>query len=367
MKIEVEGQVRITDRVEKLVKEALKLRKYRGYKDPEFDIFVSRYLGRAVVGTNKKLNLSALDLIAISVPRDKQESIEPELKAFQELLVWSQRLGLNFRILSSLLDLGSKERRSKLKQSQMNLPDEEVDKIIGKLDELEKSLSKVDSLIEKYFPEKLNPSLALVLVEQLENLGFESSHTPAKRILQLRIKSSELLTQLLQAKGNEIKSVSETKAKVDRELLGLFIEVEPEKEIRSKLIAWLFAENSWEKLRDEKYLWTLLARMSDVATRYCNTTWAFIPGQINLFELVVNSKWPGYLDKRGVMENSSAAAKKLVTYPVHEISRSVLFDPFKVDWGLVNEILTEFRDYQAKMYQNSLKSYSKTLQEILNK
>jgi DNA-binding transcriptional MerR regulator len=367
MKVEIEGKLKIESKVKKLIDSVLKLRKDKGYRDTEFDVFVSRYLGKPVVGTNKRLNLSALDLIATSIPKEKQKSVEGELQAFQELLVWSQKLGLNFRVLSGLLELGSEQRSSKLKESQSKIPKEQLDEILKKLDELEKNLSKIDKLIEGYFPDKLNPTLTLLLVEQLENLRFENSHIPAKRMVQLRLKSAELLSQLVQSKGEQAVAISQEKGKIDQELLELFANVEPEKEIRSKVIAWLFAEDSWEKLKDEKYLWTLLARMAGIATRYCNTTWAFIPGQLNLFDLIVNSKWPKYLGQQEKMNHSSLAAKKLLSYPIPEISNSIIFDPFKVDWGLVDEILSEFKDHQLKMYQNSLKAYSNTLQNLLKK
>lgn len=365
MKVELEGKLKIKPKVEKLVNDVLKMRKEKGYKDPDFDVFVGRYIGKPVIGTNKRLNLSALDLVAVSIPQKEQESVNVELQAFQELLVWSNRLGLNFRLLTGLLDLGSNERVSRLKQSQANMPKDQLDVLTKKLDELEKSLSKVDSLIEKYFPDKLNPVLTLLLVEQLENLRFEEAHIPAKRVIQLRIKSAELLAQLTQSKGEQVRVISQAKSKVDHELLDLFAEVEPEKEISSKLIAWFFAENSWDKLKDEKYLWTLLARISDVATTHCNKTWAFMPGQTNILDLIVNTKWPKYLDQEEKMRHSSAAAKKFVTYSVPELSSQIIFDPFKVDWGLVKEIVSEFQDYQLKMYQNSLKTYTQTIQNLL--
>ncbi len=367
MKVEVEGKLNIKLKAEKLVNEAIKLRKEKGYSDPDFDVFVSRYLGRPALGTNKRLNLSALDLVAASLPQKEAAAINTELQAFQELLFWSDRLGLNFKLLTGLLDLGTEARTARLAQSQANLPKEQAAQLTKKLDELEKTLSKVDGLIDKHFPEHLNPALTLILVEQLENLRFEDTHIPAKRMIQLRLKSAELIGQLAQSKGDAVKAVSESKSKIDRELLDVFADVEPQKEIGSKIVAWLFAENAWDKLKDEKYLWTLLSRITDVATTHCNRTWAFMPGSLNLLDLIINTRWPAYLSEPEKMQNSSSAAKKFATYSVPELSGQILFDPFKVDWKLVEDLLAEYQRYQLRMYQNSLKTYALTVQSLIKR
>lgn len=367
MKVEVEGKLSIKPQVEKLVSDVIKIHRAKGYKTPEFDVFVSRYIGKPVVGTNKRINISALDLVAMSIPEKEQASVNAELQAFQEILFWSDRLGLNFRMLTGLLDMGNTARQAKLKESSAQLPKDQADVLSKKLDELERTLSKVDGLINKYFPKELTPTLTLLLVEQLENLSFEESHIPAKRMIQLRIKSAELLAQLAQAKGDQARQISESKSKIDRELLDLFSEVEPQKEMGSKITAWLFAENAWSKLKDEKYLWTLLSRITDVATSHCNKAWAFMPGSMNLLDLIINIRWPSHLSNPEAMKHTSAAVKKFVTYSVPELSNQTVFDPFKVDWKLASDILNEYHAYQLKMYHNSMKTYAQTVQNLLKK
>lgn len=366
MNIQVEGKLAIENKVNVLLGELRSKRKANGFVDPDFDVLVMRYLGMPASVVAGKLVISALDLIALSLSHEEGEKISEELKAFQELVEWSQRLNMDLPMLSGLLSIGHEKRKKQI-QSQENIPAEQAKQLLDKFTELEGRLSVVDKMIAEKFPSKLNQPLALVLSEVLEQLNFDAQSREMKQLNELRRKSMELFAQLAKATPADKASFSRQKADIDAQILKLFVEFEPKREIRAKLISWIFAEDSWSKLSDEKYLWTLLGRMVEVSSRQCNMVWALSPGQTNLIDLVVNMKWPDYLNQAEVMQNTVNAVRRIVSFPIPQLSAQFVFDPFKVNWDLVEEIALEFEKYKVQMYRNCMQAYSDTIKEMIAK
>ena len=365
MKIEMDRGLLIETKTRSLINEILEKRKEKGFKDSDFDIAVTRYLGKPAVAVGNKLLISALDIIALSVPKAEQASFANDLKAFQELVAWSDRLGMDLGSMAGLLSLSSTEREKQIRASLKNVPEEQLSALLQKLKELETHLSSVDKLINKSFPSQSNSKILLFVVEAIEQISFTQRTPSYKRYRELQVKSAELLGKLVKATGAQAQEISTEKGKVDREILNLFVELEPKMTISSKLMAWLFAEDSWEKIKEEKYLWALLARMSEVAARQCSTTWTYTPGRTNILDLVANTHWPKYLSNRTPMEHSFNACKKLASYYMPDLSAQFLFDPFKVDWKLVTEIMDETEKTKVRMFENCMKTYSTTIQSVI--
>lgn len=367
MKVTAEGALTVQAAAKKLVEGVLAERRARGFKDHDFDVVVTRYLGAPAASVGNRLGISALDMVAASLPKEDRPKIAEELNEFQELVRWSTILGVEFNVLSSLLSLSSSEREKQISNSlQGKVQPDELGKLLDKLKELEKSLVKVDRMINKYFPDRPNQAIHMMLNEEIEHLIFDATDPKARQLDAKQKESVDLLQQMLKEQDNLNKSrISRKKGKVDEEALQLFMDVEPRREIRGLLVSWMFAEDGWNKLRDEKYLWTLLARISEIASENCSRDWAFVPGRTNVLDLVANTKWPDWLDDRETMTHSLNVCKKLCSFYNQGIASRIIFDPFKVNWDLVQELMADLDEKRVKMFKNCMETYTNTLKGFL--